>query len=131
MFRPIITGRVVATAVELEEAVPVSEPEELSFLYERADGYRIVASNGAFGGTTTQGDFRIDFYVETPEVPTMVRHKIVDRTLGEIIERLPTEARIVRQLQFGVLMSRDQARNLAEWINRKLAESETASSENK
>lgn len=109
----------------------MSEPQELSFLYERADDYRIVASNGAFGGTTTQGDFRIEFYVEAPEVPTTVRHKIVDGRLGDIIERLPTETRIVRQLQFGVLMSRDQARNLAEWINRHLAESEAASSETK
>lgn len=89
----------------------------------------MVPSNGAFGGTTTQGDFRIEFYVEAPEVPTMVRHKIVDGALGDVIERSPVEPKIMRQLQFGVLMSRDQARNLAEWINRKLAESEAALSD--
>lgn len=99
---------------------------EVTFAFRHSAGYRQVPANGVFGGVTTQGDFRMEFYLEAPEIPAEVRHKLGDdRVLGEELSRTPAEPRIIRDLQVSVVMSRDQAKALADWIQRKLAEYES------
>lgn len=103
----------------------MAQAREVTFVYRHSGGYRQVPANGVFGGLTTQGDFRMEFYLEAPEIPAEVRHRITeDQRLDEELSRTPAERRIVRDLQVGILMSRDQARSLADWIHGKLAEYE-------
>jgi hypothetical protein len=99
----------------------VSELTEITFSYKQADGFRTVPANGVVGGITTQGDFQLQFYVEARPLPDQVRQEIKDGKLGKSLE--PTgPLTVVRDLQVGVLMSREQARGLAEMITRQLAE---------
>jgi len=69
----------------------------------------------------------MEFYLESPAIPEEVRHKVTDElALGEEVSRTPGKGRISRDLQVGVVMSRDQAKSLADWINKTLAQYEKA-----
>ena len=98
----------------------MSSPDRVTFVYQNADGYRIVPANGAYGGPTTQGDFRIEFYFESPTVPSEVTHETVDGMVGKEVSRRPADVRITRHVQVGVAMSFEQAKRLADWINHQL-----------
>lgn len=91
-------------------------PEAIDFFFEFDKDFKIIGSNGAWGGMTPQGDFRIDFFVESVAVPQRVRYKVnANGALGQEFEREP-EKRLVRQMQVGVLLSVDTAERVANFI---------------
>lgn len=96
--------------------------DEVEFHFEMDPSYRIHAANGAMVGPTPRGEVKIDFFVESTKLPPMIVNKITEgRGLGEVVRRDPDESRIaVRRLQAGVLLSLNQARELAKAITQKV-----------
>ena len=90
--------------------------EKVVFEYAAASQFRLVPANGAHGGITRRGDFRIDFFVESAGLPEQVVHSVTPDGLGPEIERSPDPMRVIREAQVGVVMHVDQARSLAHWI---------------
>jgi hypothetical protein len=89
---------------------------ELTFKYVRSSEYRVVAVNGAHGGITGRGDFRIDLFLESGAIPTTITHSLTPDGLGPEIGRDPPPPDIVRELQVAVVLQLDQAKSLAHWI---------------
>ena len=99
-------------------------PSELEFFFKTDKDYRIVASNGAWGGITPRGDIHIDFFVEKLATPVSVKNSISeDGAIGAVIEIMPKK-QVVRELQVGVLMTPDQAKNLVKFLNDKIEQIE-------
>lgn len=96
-------------------------PERLEFFFEYDPGYRVVATNGVWGGVTTRGELRLDFFVESVGNPERVTNEISEGKIGRELSRVP-ERRVVRRLQVGVLLSLEHAESIADFIRDKVAE---------
>ena len=98
------------------------ESKEIEFFFEYEPGYKVIPSNGVWGGLTPRGELRIDFFVESFGTPKSVKNKLDESgKLGEEIDRDPPQ-RLVRRLQMGVLLSQRDAESLAGFIQRHLKE---------
>ena len=93
---------------------------EVFFEYDK--DYRIIATNGVSGGTTSRGDIQLDFFVERLGILEVARNKASEGgRLGAEIERKP-EKRLIRKLKIGVLMSVEDAELLAKFLKDKIGE---------
>lgn len=93
---------------------------EFNFQYDPA--YRIIPTNGVWGGLTPRGDIKLDFFVESTATPERIINAINnDGSLGEEIERSPNR-KLVRHVQVGILMSITEAESIVNFISAKLHE---------
>lgn len=101
----------------------MSEPSKvIEFRHSFADGYRLVPANGALGGPTTRGDFKIEFFVEAPAVSAGQRHHLFDgNRIGGEIEG-SGELVIERRFMAGVVLSVLEAQRLGVWLLERTAE---------
>jgi len=102
---------------------------ELSFRYLRSSEYRVVAANGAYGGVTGRGDFKMDLFLESTGTPNTITNSITPDGLGPEIRRDPPPPDFVRELQVGVVLQLDQAKSLAHWILENLRQFEALKSQ--
>lgn len=92
-------------------------PQEIETFFETSKDHKTFACNGAWGGLTPRGDILIDFFIEKQALPESVKNRVEsDGTLGPVIEFKP-QKRIVRELQVGVLVTVEEARNLVKFLN--------------
>lgn len=102
-------------------------PVRVHFSYERSRDFKIHPANGVWGGVTPRGDFLMEFYVESHFTPDVVVNKITpegklaEEEKREIPSKVPPEDIAIRRvLQFGVLVSVEQALSIADWIKDKV-----------
>ncbi len=90
--------------------------QEVDFRYIVEKDYKIHAANGAFGGLTTRGEFKLDFFIEGSPIPNAVSHGLDEkgRLLSETKRDQPQS--FDRRIQVGVLLSREHAEGIALWI---------------
>lgn len=94
---------------------PMGEDRQVKFAFEYDPDYRLISANGTWSGFTPRGDFRIDFFAESMEIPEYVTHLVTPAgQLGAELSR--SESKIVRRVQFGVLLSVDQAEAAVDYI---------------
>ena len=92
---------------------------KVRFRLTRARDYRMLAANGAHGGTTANGDVVVDFYVERAAVPEA---QILHVEEGELVgqeEAVPWERgeRVIdREAQVGLLLTPASARAIGLWL---------------
>ncbi len=97
---------------------------EVEFFFEFDKNYRIVATNGAWGGITPRGDIHVDFFVERQGIPESVKQTISEEgALGGITETKPGK-RLVRTLQVGVLITVEEAQNLVKFLTDRIKQIE-------
>lgn len=95
---------------------------EVEFFFEESADFKLIPANGMWGGITTRGDFRLDFFVETIATPESITYPLnPDGTLGPELKRKPS-TRYVRRLEAGVLMSLETAELLSGFIKDRIAE---------
>ena len=96
--------------------------EEVTFDYERSPFFRVVHSNGAWGGITPRQELSVTFYSERRAPPQSVTHKLTpEGRLGSEIRR-DESSHIQRECEVEVLMSMDEAESLHRWIGEKIEE---------
>lgn len=96
------------------------EIKEVPIEYEYDPDYRMIAANGMYGGVTTRGDLRVDFFVEyqpTPEPGDIVYQTQPDGSAEEV--RKSEKKRLVRRMQIGVLLPAQQVESFARWFQNK------------
>lgn len=93
---------------------------KLKFHFHSADTYRLVPINGVWGGATPRGEIKADFFYESASLPTSVTHEVNGETFGREIERVGGE--IVRLVEFGMILSPEQARSIGQWLVDKATE---------
>lgn len=112
-----------------EEANSTTTPT-VDVHYLKSGNYREAACDGAVGGRTPSDKIWVGFYSERLPLPRVVRHQL--KPVGDAGEfqmdlekpPIPLEGRagIVRNLEFGLYMNADVARELHDWLGKRLLE---------
>lgn len=95
----------------------IAGQKKVKIFYEHDPAYRIVAANGMFGGITPRGELRCDFFVEYVEPPKSITLLLSNKDKPKEESEEPN--RIVRRVQFGVLVSPSHVRSFAKWFQAK------------
>jgi hypothetical protein len=105
-----------------DDSSVASVPKQLTFTFRYDKDYKVVASNGVWVAITPRGDVRLEFFVESPDVPERVVHNIEPSgEVGKVVRREPThDLDVIRSVQVGVLMSLKELQGLADLLNRQL-----------
>ena len=92
----------------------------IKFLHQFPDNYKLVPVNGAWGGVSPRGDLLMHFFLEHSKVPQeeiqIAKH---DGSLVPLKEKT-NEIQVVRAMQIGVSMNREQAVSIANWMLEKV-----------
>ena len=98
--------------IELEQELR----KKVKFVFKKSEEYQIHYVNGAFGGITPRGDVLYHLFFEHRGLPIEE-----EMTIGEDKKLKPQEKdladiEIIRDLKVGIIMSPEQAENLANWL---------------
>ncbi len=102
---------------ETEESI-----ERVKFIYTKSPDYKVAYVNGIYGGLTAKGELKFDFFQEFSPFPDEELFEVTpDGRKGEQIQPdLQQEAEVVREKQFGVIMTVAFAKALRDWLDEKL-----------
>ncbi len=102
-------------------------PKRARFIYKIRDDFRRVFVNGVYGGISTRGELRMDFFLEHFPIPEdEVMEVTPEGGVKHIPKPQPEEVTAVREVIVGLLMNQDQALSIAEWILEKVKAFEKA-----
>ncbi len=114
-----------------ETVVEKSNPKSVRYTYVNAPDYKVVYVNGVYGGSTSKGELRFDFFQEFTSLPDEEIRKV--REEGKILppesEGLPEQVEFIRERKIGIIMTIGYARNLHEWLGSKLSDFEQMEAE--
>ena len=96
--------------------------------YLKSPNFREVSSDGIVGGPTPNGKVWVAFFTERYPLPRIVRHALVETDvagqfrLDDSIPAQPIDGRagIVRNVEFGVYLSVQGAKDLRDWLNKQI-----------
>jgi hypothetical protein len=101
-------------------------PDSVSFRYYKSQAFRVIHSDGAFGGLTPRRDIFLAFYNERFPIPEVTVHR-VDQD-GSVAEEIRSERKakteIIREVDFGVVLDLEVAKSLLKWLTEKVGEAE-------
>lgn len=99
---------------------------KVTFKYYFDKDYDPEYINGAYGGQTPNGELVIHFYMERFPIPYEVTQGLTDEGLldEDNLEFVPAQdtAKIRRVVKNGVIMSRENAINVYQWLKMRLME---------
>ena len=97
-------------------------PSRVTFDLVRSPFFRVVHSNGAWGGLTPRRQLSVTFYSERNSVPRQITHEITtDGKLGPVVSRDTTD-NVRRELEVEVMMDMEEAVSLHAWLGTKIDE---------
>jgi hypothetical protein len=95
-------------------------PAELTFHYLKSNYFRVVHSDGVYGGLTPTGDVMMTFWSQRNAIPKEVTHALTaDGSVGEELRR-EGKSGIVREAEVSVVFSIQVAQELATWLQDKI-----------
>jgi hypothetical protein len=97
---------------------------EVAFDYIKANFFRVVHADGAFGGITPQGYLHMALYSERRALPKQMVYSISkDGTIGpEMTERRDSRNAIVREVECDVILDERTMRSVHKWLGEKIEE---------
>jgi hypothetical protein len=101
-------------------------PPKVVFHYIKNAAFRVIHTDGAFGGITPSGHIHMSLYSERTPIPQRMAHPLnPNGTLGEPI---PSETvgkdGIVREVDVDVMMNIETTKSLYMWLGQKIKEHE-------
>lgn len=103
-----------------------NEREEVGIKYVKANFFRVIHADGAWGGISPKGDIHIALYNERAAIPDISR--LVVAPDGKVLEPETFEAasKLVREVEADVIVDLGTARALRAWLDNKIAALEQA-----
>lgn len=97
-------------------------PDRVRFHYVKGNQFRTVYIDGVYGGLTPSGLIQAAVYSERSPIPQETVHEIEAGRLGKEIreERISMDGP-VRELEVSLVMNREQAQNLVDWLTEKIS----------
>jgi hypothetical protein len=100
-------------------------PKEIEFDFIKSNFFRVIRSDGAFGGLAPNGSVHMGIYSERQPIPTKMVHKVEAGKLGaEMRERRQGRKAIVREVEADIVMDIQQAIILRDWLGEKIKQYE-------
>lgn len=104
----------------------------LRFHYIKSNYFRVIHSDGVFGGVTPSLGLQVAFFSQRVPIPQVMvhEHDLATHALGEELpaERV-TKDGLVREVEVNVLMDLGEAKKLLGWLTTKVKELEQARKE--
>ena len=100
---------------------PEEQPDTLSIDFIKSNLFRVIYADGIWGGIGPHGFIQMALYSDRTPIPKRVDFKFQQGILGDEISR---EGRpgIVREIEAEVLISRQTAISLRDWLTQKIEE---------
>jgi hypothetical protein len=97
-------------------------PTTVPFHYIKSNFFRVVHTDGAIGSVSPAGLIFVSLYSERVAIPQTMVHEITESgQVGlEHTEERVSKNGIVREIEFGALMSADTAAHLVSWLQEKI-----------
>jgi hypothetical protein len=97
--------------------------DRVRFHYIKGNFFRVVHVDGCIGGPTPAGLIHCATYSERPAIPQVTEHEIQETapTLGPPLS-VEGKAGFVRELDVDLILSRDRAVELRDWLTNKIDE---------
>jgi hypothetical protein len=94
---------------------------EVAISYFKSNFFRVVHSDGAWGGISPQGNIHMAFYSERPAIPDVSR-MVISRATSELIkpEEYEATSKIVREMEVDVVLDLRTAIQLRTWLDGKI-----------
>ena len=99
-------------------------PTSVKISYLKSPSYRTIHVDGALGGPTPDLNVYLALWSQRGSIPDATVHSVtpqglVEPTAKEVVARSPG---MVREVECGVMMSLEAARNFHKWLGEKIAE---------
>ncbi len=110
----------------------VESPKTIDFNYIKSGDFREVSCDGVVGGPTPQGKVWLAFFTERFPLPRIVRHALQETSVeGQLQldasippEQLDGRSGVIRNVEFGVYLTREIAIELRNWLDKQIIDSE-------
>ncbi|MFO7749966.1 MAG: hypothetical protein R6V54_07710 [Desulfobacteraceae bacterium] len=99
------------------------DDKTITFHYIKAPDYKVHEVHGGVGGINAHGQVVLNLYFERGPIPRKATHRF-DKNGKLEAEAIDTEVKDgpVRDVLFGLAMTPEKARSLAEWLNGQAAQ---------
>jgi hypothetical protein len=102
----------------------MSETEQkptVKFYYQKSRQFRVVHSDGVYGGATPNGHLCLSFFSERFPIPQVLEHEIEeDGKIGRETGKEMKEG-IVREVEVAIVVPQPIAIALRDWLNARIA----------
>lgn len=113
-------------------------PKTIRYVYTKSDDHKVIYVNGIHGGVTMQSEVAFDLFLEQHNTTNVEVHRIEEngaigasiRAEKEIGPQEQEEAIMIRERKIGIVLSRDAAENIANWILRKVKQIDSFKEQN-
>jgi hypothetical protein len=104
-------------------------PDKIEFHFAYDPAHRVFPATGVWGGAAGMRHLLVSFFVEVPEPPESVTHRMEAFELKDEIAREPQPGHPVlqRRLQTSVFLTTDTAKVVAQWLLDRVRELESLS----
>lgn len=103
------------------QAAQTRTPDSVEAIYTKSNACRVIHVDGAYGGVTPQLNIYMALYSEHNALPSAAVY-VLDRAEKVAREQIQTPSnQWVREIETEVLMSREMARSLRDWLDGRLA----------
>lgn len=107
------------------------EAQRVQFHYLKSPQFRTVTAEGFFGSVTPHGKIYMAPYTERGALPRVIWQAVSPHgELGEVLE-VETRGGVVRELEVGIIIDRDDAVRFRDWLSNKILELDAAMAERK
>ena len=96
--------------------------KKVKFVFKKSEGYQVHYVNGAFGGITPRGDILYHLFFEHRDLPAEEEMTFEEGELKKPQEKDLADIEIIRDLKVGIIMTPEQAENLANWLFSRVSE---------
>lgn len=99
----------------------MSDQKKFTFVFEKAEGKRMLAVTGAIGGPNPEGSSVIaHLFVEHPSIPNIETHDVDENGRVDISKGGDPIRRgdVTREIQTTLVMSPETALSLSRWLER-------------
>ena len=101
------------------------QSERVKFVYGFSPYYRVVHSNGVWGGITPRQELSITFYSELSTRPNAVTHEVtpeggLGREVSKEIGKTGELDNVHREYEVAVIMNMAEAKSVYDWLGEKI-----------
>ena len=102
---------------------PATETPQVQFSYIKCNSFRVVHVDGAIGALTPRGLIFASLYSERQAIPRVLVHEVQKgfKELGKVVHT-DTRGGYVRELEVGLMLDRETAAGLRDWLNDRIGE---------
>lgn len=91
-------------------------PSSIKFFHEKGNFFRVIHADGAIGGLTPTRDIFMSLYSQRIAIPKVIeQHLSLEGQVGAEVSREGKDG-IFRELEVGVVLTPETARQIAEWL---------------